>query len=117
MVDDPGNTYRARWVGPRRRARKVQECECTLPLCTHIINFNNSLEQRVIASICWHAFLGSRTLQVRPEVRIRTLKRRLQRDLFYLWDLPANIELAPVKAHTHASAQSGVELEFRSMKL
>jgi hypothetical protein len=41
-----------------------------------------------MSTIRWHAFSGSAGLSVPPATRIRSLKSRLQRDLFFLWDSP-----------------------------
>ncbi|KAJ2914682.1 hypothetical protein MD484_g5745, partial [Candolleomyces efflorescens] len=43
-------------------------------------------KERVIDTIKWHAFRGS--AKTSRKARIHKLKLSLQRDLYYLWDLP-----------------------------
>ncbi|KAJ2924242.1 hypothetical protein H1R20_g12851, partial [Candolleomyces eurysporus] len=48
----------------------------------------NLYKARLVSTIRWHAFAGSGKLDVLPATRIRSLKSRLKRDLFFLWDSP-----------------------------
>ncbi|KAJ2919077.1 hypothetical protein MD484_g1362, partial [Candolleomyces efflorescens] len=77
---------------------------------------------RVITTVKWHAFGGHQSLKVSASRRIGTLKRQLQRDLYYLWDVPNRVpdrvaKIAPQVFSKSPSATDAVRLDFVAMKL